>query len=34
VKRISEPEEIERVFLELLDGEVDPKAGHVVSFGE
>ena len=34
VKRISEPEEIERVYLELLDGKVDPKAGHVVELAD
>jgi hypothetical protein len=30
VKRISEPDEIKRVYLELVEGEVDPRAGHVV----
>jgi hypothetical protein len=33
VKRIFEPEEIKRVYLELVDGEVDPKVGHVVELG-
>ena len=34
VKRISEPEEIERVYLELLEGKVDPKVGHVVALAD
>ena len=31
VKRISGADEIKRVYLEILEGDVDPKAGHVVA---
>lgn len=33
VQRISGEDEIERVYLSLLEGEVDPKVGHVVELG-
>jgi hypothetical protein len=34
VKRISAPEEIERTYLALLEGEVDPKVGTVVELAD
>ena len=33
VKRISEPDEIKRVYLELLEGEVEPREGTIVELG-